>query len=458
MLPVMQLSRGAVWCALAAGVLVGVAYTVSPTAVVFLCAIAILLRWAQLGTSPRERRWVLGILLVSLAIRLAILVGVFAAGGSREGIPVMIGDEWLIKWRSLLLLNMAQGRILAPADYIHVSEEYGRTSVMNLFAIWQGWFGPAPFGTHLINLWLWFAASIMLFRTSRRAFGPLPALGGLIVLLFMPTLVIWSVSALKEPAFFFFTALAIVGATALCGSDRIIGRVAGAIVIAVAVIGIGPVRSSALVVTAGGVGLGVAGWVATRRGWMWVAALCVLMAVGWKLQANPVVQAQVMKNFRLAANNHLGHVQTLGYSYKLLDQRFYMNWDVDPIKTLQPEEAARFTGRALVSFVTEPIPWQAQGAAVAFIAQQMVWYLLAALAVAGAISGWRRDAVFTWMLIGNVIVGGAVVALFNGNVGTFVRFRDSVVTIIVWLSALGGCAVIEWAARRFSGDNSDGFA
>ena len=75
---------------------------------------------------------------------------------------------------------------------------------------------------------------------------------------------------------------------------------------------------------------------------------------------------------------------------------------------------------------------------------------LAALLFAGIAAGWRRDAFFTWILLGNALIGIAAVTLYSGNVGTLVRMRDSVVPVLVWLSALGGCAVLESAARHFS--------
>ena len=49
-----------------------------------------------------------------------------------------------------------------------------------------------------------------------------------------------------------------------------------------------------------------------------------------------------------------------------------------------------------------------------------------------------------------VAIRAALPLLFNGHAGTLAAMRDSVVTVIVWPSAVGGCAVLEWAPRRFS--------
>ena len=51
--------------------------------------------------------------------------------------------------------------------------------------------------------------------------------------------------------------------------------------------------------------------------------------------------------------------------------------------------------------------------------------------------------------------GYTMVVLSNGNIGTMVRMRDVVVSVVTWLSTLGACATLEGIARRFS-DGSNG--
>ncbi len=454
-----ELSRSALIGAVVAGVAVGVAYATSPSLVICGVALGGIVTWAQRGTSPRERRWVIGLLVASLALRALVLAGFFLFGGSRESLPVLVGDEWLIKWRSLLLVNLALGRPLAPPDYFNVLEAYGRTSLMNVFGVWQYVVGPAPYGVHLLNVVFWFAAAVLMFRTARRAFGPIPAWLGLVMLLCMPTLFVWSVSALKEPLFFLMTALALAGAYGVLTGPGVGRRLLGACALAAGCWGIDPIRSSALFVTAGGVAVGVIGWLMTRRAWPWALAAVLALTVGGRVLSHPRVATPLTQAIATAANYQRGSVRTVGYSYLLLDQHYYMDYGADGIRTMPWDEAGRYVVRAIGSFVIQPIPWEAKSRAmVVFIGQQMLWYLLFAFAGIGAVAGWRRDATLTWIIIGYFIVAGAVVALFSGNIGTFVRFRDSVVTIIVWLSALGAAVSLEWAARRFSGDSRDASA
>jgi hypothetical protein len=194
----------------------------------------------------------------------------------------------------------------------------------------------------------------------------------------------------------------------------------------------------------------------TRRAWLAVTAVVLIAAASvWGLRQSGI-KDRVMEEFRIAAMIHMGHVFTPGYGYRLLDPTFYtrsaapVSVDFKPA-SMSPAEAERFAMRAVVSFITVPLPWKADSpGSLVLMPQQVAWYGLVVLAFAGMVAGWRRDAAFTWVLLGNATLGMMAIALYNGNVGTLVRMRDVVVPVIVWLSALGGCAVLEWAARSLS--------
>jgi len=447
----------AIGYAVVAGILAGAAYTASPTTVCFLLLLPILFAWAQSGLGSRERRWVVLLLGVAVAARLLALSAFFLSVDSfSEPYAVLIGDERFILTQSSWMVNLARGQRLDALNYFDNFGPYGRSGLQVLLAYWQLWFGPAPYGAHLLSVAMWLCGAIALQRTARAAFGPLAALGGFAVVLFMPTLFVWSISALKEPAYFFLTATTIAGAATVVRSRRLPTRVSAAVLAACAVAAISTVRSIALAVTAGGLVLAAAGWGATRRVWLGVIAIALVVTAGLWAVRQPAIEARLRYAFKIAAVTHRGHVSTPGYGYWLLDSYFYTRED-DINSYMQPSDVGRFVTRAAASFVAVPLPWKSESrAAVMLMPQQVVWYGLAALAGIGMVAGWRRDAVFTWLLVGNVLLGAAAVALYNGNVGTLVRMRDSVVPVIVWLSAVGGCAVLESARRRSSERRWDG--
>jgi len=148
-----------------------------------------------------------------------------------------------------------------------------------------------------------------------------------------------------------------------------------------------------------------------------------------------------------AARQHWGMVVvSQGHPYKLLDERLYP--DANEISDLQFAETVRFLVRAVVAFVTVPLPWTAESrAAVAYLPEQIIWYALVALALVGALFAFRYDALVAALLVGHALVVAAAVAFTSGNVGTLVRHRGLALPYIVWLSGVGACELLA-ASRR----------
>jgi len=227
-------------------------------------------------------------------------------------------------------------------------------------------------------------------------------------------------------------------------------RMAAACLALLAIAGTGTLRIIGVLMTGGGLSLGLVARLATLRAWVCLLAVLGLSIGGWYAAGLPQVQERVEGTLLRAAGVHLGHVETSGHSYRLLDPHFYtwFRYRTDDLH-LQPDEAARFVTRAAISFVIVPVPWKATSRSmVAFLPQQVFWYVLVVLACVGTGAGLRRDPLLTWLLMGIIVCGSAAIALHSGNVGTLVRMRDMVVTMTVWLSALGACTVVESVVTR----------
>jgi hypothetical protein len=191
----------------------------------------------------------------------------------------------------------------------------------------------------------------------------------------------------------------------------------------------------ALAMGLGGPALGLVIFLITRRRSFFIAAVLMFPVVGAAALQLPSVQNRVLTVLRGTATTHIGNVHTAGHGYKLLDQRFYSG---DPIASMTVPEASRYVVRALVSFGVTPTPWQISSASeLAFLPQQMIWYVLIICAGRGLLPGLRRDPVMTCLLCGYVAIGAAGISLASGNVGTFVRHKDIVTPFMVWLSVLG---------------------
>jgi hypothetical protein len=431
-----------------AGVVIGVVYTLSPLTVWFAAAAWLLLRCAAAGLDHDERRWVTALVAVAIVLRVLPVAALFVTTNhSLVPFGTFFGDEEYYLRRSIWLRNAALQLPVHNADLIYAFADYGRTSHLYVLAFLQTLVGPSPYGVHLFGAAIYLAAAVVLFRTVRPVFGRAPSLMGLTLLLFLPSLFAWSISALKEPLYFLATACAVALAMKLSRDRRWAIRLIVLAALLVLVLAIGTIRDGGAVLVGAGILAGFAGAWIVRRPWA-VAALVVLLpiAAGLTLRV-PRTQIRVYNLIQSAARLHRAFIETPGWVYTLLDQRFYD--DGQAITDMRFDEAARYVVRAAERYVTVPLPWEAKSpAAAAYLPEQVVWYVLVALLPIGVLFSMRRDVVLTMILCGVTVVSASAIALLNGNVGALVRLRVLAIPYLTWLSMVGLCELLARAGRH----------
>jgi hypothetical protein len=443
------LPPGAWRLALAGGALIGVVYVMSPMTVWFTVAMVWLMSRATAGLTGSERRCVTAVLLVAIALRVLAVAGLFAST-NHQAIPfgVFFGDEEYYIRRSIWMRNLALGLPLHTADMIYLFEETGLTSHLGVLAVIQMLLGIAPYGAHLLGTAFYLTGCILLYRTVRGGLGAMPATVGLILLLFLPSLFAWSVSALKEPLFVLLSASTIALAVVVVRGPGMLRRTVAVVGLVVAAWALESIRAGALAMTAASVFVGLTlALLALQPRLLVATAMVVPIAAGLAL-SRPVVQAKVYTGIVAAAGQHWGHVATPGYVYKVMDDRFYP--DRSEISDMRFPEMARFVVRGLTRYVTAPEPWAAPSrAALSFVPEQVVWYVLAAFVPLGLVFAFHRDPLIAALLSGYALVAVGAVALVSGNVGTLVRHRGLALPYLIWISAVGICECAgRLAARR----------
>lgn len=434
----------------AGGVALGTLYALSPLTVWFSVAMVGVFFWAGRGLTATERRAVWGILALAVAVRVLAIVVLFAASepGSNPSF-FWDGDGVYLKHRSLIIRDVWLGVPTGLVEFTNgFSRVYGWSSYLYVLAYVQYLTGPGPFGVHLLNVFLFISAAVVLHRMVRPTFGAASAWLGLALMLLLPTLIAWSVAALKEALYVLLMAVAVRAVVMVGRATPAYARLAGLALLAAAVAANSTVRAGALVIMGGGIAIGVVGSVVVRRLVLVLFLIVSLPVAAVQLWQHPGVQDAIMIQLRRAAVTHMGNVRTVGNSYKLLDQRIYSDRDWR-LKTMTPPEALRFTVRAVASFIAMPLPWQVTSRAeFVFLGQQVIWDLLVILACVGCVAGIRRDSLVTCLLAGIAVVGGVTIALNSGNLGTMVRFRDTIVPFVVWLSARGAISLVNVVRSR----------
>src|SRR5438093_287950 len=204
----------------AAGLVLGVAFTLSPLTVLVIPVSALLVLRVARRLPADERWWLVRLLVAAFLLRLAAIAVLFlVAPHDRQTVATLFGDEAYALTRSWRIRNVLLGLPQLKYDYMTAFEGYGQTNYLWIISYVQVLTGPAPYGLRVLNAALFQGAALMLFRMVRRAFGAFAAFSGLVILLFLPTLFFWSISLLKEP-FYFVLAIAVLTAAVELTSTR----------------------------------------------------------------------------------------------------------------------------------------------------------------------------------------------------------------------------------------------
>jgi hypothetical protein len=351
--------------------------------------------------------------------------------------------------------NLGLGVPISPADVIYAYEDVGLTSYLNLLALIQAMVGRAPYGIHVLNSACHVIAALLMFRLVRRTFGSVAGLAGLAVLLFMPSLFMWSISALKEPAFVLVAALELVCAVqaARAADWRRRGLWLAAVVIAA--LALESLRRGGSIVAVSGVVAGYfLGYVLPRPRLVLASVVGVPIAI-IALFMLPPIQQRALAAMRTGALYHTGHIVSPGYSYHALPGEYY--FENPKVFQMPATEGVKFVARSLVAYVTEPVPWRIESRSLlAYLPEQMFWYVLVVLAVAGTVHGVRIDPMLTMLLAAHAFASAAAVAVSGGTIGTLIRHRGLIVTYLAWLAGLGLYRVFNAAIAPSSADRAGG--
>lgn len=443
----LSMPRGQLWIfgTVAAGITLGLAYTLSPLTVLSLAVLAWAANAAARGLSDSERRWFWSLFSIGVVLRLIAIALLFWFADPARPFASFFGDEELYKFRSVWVRNVGQAIPISPADVIYSYDAVGRTGYMSVLAFAQALIGDAPYGLHTFSMMLYLCGTLALFRVMRGTYGSAVAMAGFIALLFTPSLALWSISVLKEPMNVLMIVAELICAVWIVRAPRWWQKVAAAAGVIAFGLTMESLRGGGLITAGIGAIGGMALALMMSRGRRLALAMLVLPVAAAVLAGVPAVQDRILATLRMGAFYHAGHVLTPGYSYQLVDPPYYAR-RVLLQNDMPAVDAGRFAAKAVWSYVAEPLPWKMESRLLlGYLPEQIVWYAMALLLPIGVVAGTRRDVVMTAMLTSHAAAAILIVALTSGNIGTLIRHRTLALPYLVWLSALGAQNCI----RRF---------
>ena len=296
---------------------------------------------------------------------------------------------------------------------------------------------------------------LALYRVARVSYGGVVAIGGLAVLLFLPSLGLWSISVLKEPISVLIIAAELIGSVAIVRAPRWWQKAAALLLVAGGGAAMESLRTGGALTAAAGMFGGVLLAFVLSRGRRVAIAMIVVPVAICGIAGLPMVRERALAKVRDAAVYHAGHVATPGYSYQLVHPGYYANRE--GLRSMPPDEAGRFVVKAVVAYFAQPLPWEMRSRAMlAYMPEHMLWYVMALLLPLGVLAGIRRDVVLTSMLASHAAAAILIVAVSSGNIGTLIRHRATALPYLVWLAALGVHECARVLADRLAVSEGDG--
>ena len=443
------------------GVGIGFLTWAAPGLSVLLAGAAFLL-WAFVRTQPaEERRFLYGLAVFGLGGRLLLVAVIFLVLNQMGRVygyldpelpsqaPMLFGDgadrtlfsQGIARaWRGLWVppaTLVEMGRAESSLLFVHSDARHLLPQVLFFY-----FFGDEVIASRMVTAVVGFAVGLFGFALTRRAFGSTTARTCAILLAFFPTSFVWSLDMLKEP----YYALMLMGAAwslfVALGERRPAAYALAAAFVFGAFLVRGRWGATLLVAVVLGTFLVAVIWAFRRLR----PSARVLLAVG--LVAGSIVLVRSPPAHRtllglgvLYYDYHRSQENAGGTTYRIWPDRYYENEALDFRTEWNLGELSRAYGRGLYRFWLEPLPGKLGGLkGVAANGLFVIWIACLAAAVFGLRQVWRRQRTFAVFLLAYLAVDMQFLVLYEANVFTLVRHRETLMPLVLFLSGAGAAS------------------
>jgi 4-amino-4-deoxy-L-arabinose transferase-like glycosyltransferase len=390
--------------------------------------------------SVEDRSFLLSLFCAALILRLFILVFVYAFTVNKGG--WFFGDEWGIStyaWQIQESIKEvgypAVWRTPPPTDiFVRMPVkigDYGITGYTYWVSILYFLFGYVPLLPKIINSILGASLGILTYLISRELFDKRVARLAMILVIFFPSLIFWSVLNLKDTMFIFLSMI-------IFYSFIKFQKTKAPIYLIFIILGIiieSTIRGGIWIMII--ITLFFSAIIMFKKSvkkiifTLFLVSLSIFVFIGKYNFYNRFMELKVQ-----LASYHIGHVNTEGISHKLLPEKYYVTGaNMEDISYL---ELIRMFLLAWVYFLFVPFIWTIQSKSELFSCPQvLLWYILFLFSLIGIGISLRNKIRYSLILICYIFFFGTPVAMLSGNVGTTFRHRDMLTPFFLIFSTVG---------------------
>lgn len=433
----------------ALGLAWGLLSYISPGTAFFIAALIAIAAAISLASKGRERRFLLWLVLAGAAARVLLIVIFIAAAHWRPEVQAIWGDSVSYSYRAAQMVrfweNESAGALshfgAVPAGFPVFLQDvaweddlfrpYGWTGYIYMLGVFYLLFGYAPISAKFINVMAGVLTSVFFYYALKTCLNERVARLAAVFIMFFPTLLFWSATNMKESVSIFLTAVCMLALVKLVDKFKL----SYALVLILALFLQGGVRQEIIYIAS--FSLLIAYFAASKISitkkmfFVIFVALFIILTPGGK-RAIQSSQKSPVEIF----NYHIGHINTPGTAYKILDEKYYRH--PNSLEQMSYAEFGVAFARAWLHFLVEPLPWRLATklqVAVGF-PLAIIWYFLLAFFVIGFFQGLLRyRSRGVWAMAIYFLIFSSVIAITGGNVGTLIRMRDMVTPFFLIFAA-----------------------
>jgi len=419
------------------GIFLGVLSFYSPGSlfIFFLAVFIILIMHSFL--SEEDRHFLIRLFILGLSLRVFLLlfsVFIFLLQDKWMSFPgdmsviSFFGDSGFCTVRSWWIAQYVLGIQLADKSiFLSAFSNYGHHSYLYLVALFYYIFGYSPLSIIFINCIISILTGIIYYFIAKEIAGIRSARITAFLIVFFPSLVLWSIVNLKDTLVIFLIGLSLFLFTKLLKANKVIYL----ILLVFTFFFQFYLRPIFILPTVLIMGLSYMSIKIKIKMVHIIFLIFVLiitlpfLKIGFNIFKHKVI------------NYHLGVISTGGFMYHIYDDWLYApNANVKLIS-----DFGLFRGllKGWIYYFLEPFPWNMPlkwSVLVAYL-QIIIWYFLLIFSIPGISEqlkhNWRKSLVFVLYLL----IVGSIISFTGGNIGTVFRIRDMLTPIILLFSSVG---------------------
>lgn len=429
------------------GVILGILLIYFPGTVFIavLTLLTALVIWKILSLEDRPFLFKLFAAGMLLRIMLYSILGFFSILKGNAG--YLIGDSWTVhNWAWMLAQYLQDSKIIIYETFkgqiqifeipiiTHISYGFGYHGYTKFLGFIYTLFGPMKFSARIFSCLMGVISGLFIYYIVKEIFGKRVAKLAAILTVFFPSLVLWSITFLKESPYIFFSCIVVWSFLKFMKTKRIFYL----FIFILAILGQNTLREkfSAISIM---LPLFLSYFIVSGISWKKKAVILICLSIVmvpllYRINIINKVSDEMTKCLRYTR----GVVYMGGSSYKIFDEKYYIGGSMSHSDHISFIDFTKGFFKGWFYLLFAPFPWKTYtGLQLMSYPQVILWYLLIPFIFIGMITALRYKWKETFIIFTYIILLGSVIAIGSGNIGTLFRHRDMVTPFFLIFGSVG---------------------